>query len=499
MLQEIFAPKISREVQKLVDEDTVRNIKYISFAVVFFELITLLLYVLTRKSFGLGEWASIGSVAYCIVTCLLGFLFARQIIRDASYSQRYVMGFKAAYFLLMSVWAIWAAFREYSRGEQILTFYAVEVMLVCFITLRPWMSSLLTACVYGALFVVLSGVDGAAGIQILNYGVLAIVSVIGMIVRYRSSVRMAETTVQLQLSKDSEIRDQINILQSMADIYDNVNLIDFADNTEMSVRDKNQVRHTIDLGPQTHTRMSQRIRERVMPDQREAFISFTDITTVRARLVGRKLLSADFIDVVDGWFRAQYIPVGLDGTGLPLRVIFTTRNVDEEKKREEGLIRIAMTDELTRLYNRRSYEEDLAQYRSRPPEEDFVVLSADVNGLKKVNDTLGHAAGDELIKGAADCLVLGIGSAGKVYRTGGDEFMAILHTADPEAVCEGIKKQAAGWRGRFSGEMSVSLGYAAHSQFPTLDIDELEKKADEEMYQAKASHYREKGVDRRYP
>ena len=499
MIREYFLPTVSREAQKLVDEDSVRNIKYISATVVLFECVTLLVFVLTRKAFGAGEWASIGSVIYCIVTCLLGFLVASRILTKGSASHRTVLVFKAVYYILMSIWAVWSAFREYSRGEQILTFYAVELMLVCFITLRPWLSTILTACAYGSLFWVLRRVDGGAGIQVLNFGVLAVVSIIGMAVRYHSSVRMAETTVQLEKSKDSQIQDQVNILQSIADIYDNVNLIDFTDNTEMSVRDKNQIKHAIDLGPQTHTQMSRRIREHVMPDQLEEFIGFTDITTVRERLAGKKLLSEDFIDVVDGWFRAQYIPVDADENGLALRIIFTTRNVDEEKKREEGLIRIAMTDELTRLFNRHRYEEDVMECRLHGLEDDLVLLSADVNGLKRVNDSMGHAAGDELIKGAADCLVLGIGSLGKVYRTGGDEFMAILHAKDPQAVCGSIRQHAADWHGKYSQEMSLSLGCAAHGEFKSLGIHELEKKADEEMYADKARYYREKGIDRRHP
>lgn len=58
--------------------------------------------------------------------------------------------------------------------------------------------------------------------------------------------------------------------------------------------------------------------------------------------------------------------------------------------------------------------------------DDFVYASIDVNGLKIVNDEIGHAAGDELIKGAAKCMKEVIGSYGKVYRTGGDEFVSIF-------------------------------------------------------------------------
>jgi diguanylate cyclase (GGDEF)-like protein len=379
-----------------------------------------------------------------------------------------------------------------------LTFYAVEVMLVCFILIKPWLSIILTALVYCTLYAVLYSIDGAAGINVLNYTVLAIVSVIGLVVRYHSSIGMAETTVQLQRAKDTEIRDKISTLQAMSDIYDNVNLIDFTDNTEMALRDKNHKKRKIDLGPQTHTFMTQGLRERVMPDQLERFIEYTNITTVRSRLVGRKLLSDDFIDVADGWIRAQYIPVDYDENGIALRVIFTTRNVDDEKRREERLLRIAMTDELTRLPNRRSYEEDLMECRIHGPQMDLVLLSADVNGLKKVNDAIGHVAGDELIMGAAECLLLAIGNRGKVYRTGGDEFMAILHTDDPEAVRLDIERRCGKWRGRYSERLSVSVGYAAHADYEGLSMHELEKKADNEMYLSKAKHYEREGIDRRH-
>ena len=65
-----------------------------------------------------------------------------------------------------------------------------------------------------------------------------------------------------------------------------------------------------------------------------------------------------------------------------------------------------MTDEMTRLFNRRCYDEDIQLFREKGMDEDFVLLSVDVNGLKVANDTKGHAAGDELIKGSGlPCLL----------------------------------------------------------------------------------------------
>ena len=300
----------------------------------------------------------------------------------------------------------------------------------------------------------------------------------------------------IKSQKQSE-REKMDTLDSMAEIYDNVNLISFVDGTEMSLRDPEQKKHDIDVGTQTHTLMNQRLKDRVAPDQLDDFLTFTNITTVRDRLKNKKIISADFIDVHTGWFRAQYITVEATPDGLPATVIYTTRNVDEEKRREEHLIRISMTDELSDLNNRRCYEEDLDALKSGRLESDLVVFSVDVNGLKAVNDTKGHAAGDELIKGAAACLALSIGPKGKAYRTGGDEFMAIVHTESPESIREKIQEKASEWRGEYSDKLTMSVGYAAYADHPDATVDDLEHIADASMYVEKDRYYRETGIDRR--
>ena len=230
--------------------------------------------------------------------------------------------------------------------------------------------------------------------------------------------------------------------------------------------------------------MNQRIKDRVMPDQLGSFLEFTNITTVRDRLKGKKIISADFIDVITGWFRAQYITVEAASDGRPNVVIYTTRNVDDEKRREEYLVRLSMTDELTRLYNRRRLEEDMAELRAGKLDDNLAVFCIDVNGLKVVNDTKGHAAGDELIKGAADCLVLSIGQAGKVYRTGGDEFMAIVRTEAPESLRENIRSKMNEWHGMRSDKLALAIGFATSAAHPDATVDDLEHLADADMYAA---------------
>ena len=124
-------------------------------------------------------------------------------------------------------------------------------------------------------------------------------------------------------------------------------------------------------------------------------------------------------------------------------------------------------------------------------------MSADVNGLKITNDTKGHEAGDELIKGAADCLHTAIMPYGKVFRTGGDEFIAILHTKDCHALCSEISARTHIWHGEYSDSLSISFGCVSHDEFPEASIEELERIADMRMYDAKELYYKQAGVDRR--
>lgn len=292
------------------------------------------------------------------------------------------------------------------------------------------------------------------------------------------------------------LKEQMDILDSMAEIYDKANLIDLDKMTEISLRDDELVETQIDLSKSRHTEMNQQLKEQIVKDQLTDFWNFTNILTLRDRLTGKKIIYGEFINMITGWFRAQFITVDSDNDGVPNKVIYTIQNIDNEKRREEHLLRVSLTDELTRLYNRRCYDEDVAIYKTKPLEDDFVILSIDVNGLKVANDTKGHAAGDELLRGTADCLVATIGSLGKVYRVGGDEFLAVLKTERYNEICDDIHKKTASWHGAYIDSISIAVGYASHKVHPEAGIEELEKLADSMMYTEKEKYYLEKGIDR---
>ena len=167
--------------------------------------------------------------------------------------------------------------------------------------------------------------------------------------------------------------------------------------------------------------------------------------------------------------------------------------------RTRALTSASFVDQSTQLLNRRAFEERKAELAMSPLKEDFVYVTADLNGLKHVNDTLGHAAGDELIQGAADCLKTCFGAYGDVFRIGGDEFAAILSLTEAQRreAMAALDQASERWSGQQVQGLSISCGYASSREFPSENIAELMKISDERMYAAKDAYYRQSGRDRR--
>ena len=153
---------------------------------------------------------------------------------------------------------------------------------------------------------------------------------------------------------------------------------------------------------------------------------------------------------------------------------------------------VSETDELTRLPNRRAFQDTLRREYERSVRHHriFSVLMIDADGLKPTNDTHGHAAGDRLISQIAEVLRTTLRGSDACARYGGDEFVALLpDTAAGSALeaAERIRVGVANTSFDFAGHRitcTVSVGVAT---YPTdaADLDELVTMADRALYRAK--------------
>lgn len=168
------------------------------------------------------------------------------------------------------------------------------------------------------------------------------------------------------------------------------------------------------------------------------------------------------------------------------------------KKKRDNLKYALQYDALTGIENRYAYENYIKKLSSRPYSSNLVFISADVNSLKKVNDTQGHMAGDELLIGAATVFSQTFEEYGKVFRTGGDEFQAIINTdKNLEEIQSCFINNMNNWKGKLVQNLHISIGYACSKDYEKVNYADLSKAADFAMYKDKAAYYERSGINRR--
>lgn len=177
-------------------------------------------------------------------------------------------------------------------------------------------------------------------------------------------------------------------------------------------------------------------------------------------------------------------------------MIFLLSKFMKEKYEKEKLLYTSNTDELTKCYNRHAYETDI---HALDLNQEWIYLSLDLNGLKHANDTYGHAAGDELIKAAADCMKEVFYKYGKVYRVGGDEFVVLLdkHVNDFNTLIQSFETKVDNWHGELVTSMGISYGVVFSKEKTWQSVEDVSKIADDRMYKSKWLYYQKNGMDRR--
>lgn len=169
-----------------------------------------------------------------------------------------------------------------------------------------------------------------------------------------------------------------------------------------------------------------------------------------------------------------------DATLLASIQFFVTNSLDR-KKQQAYLEKLSYRDMLTGLYNRNRYIERLEAYK-QVQDQQIGAIYIDLNGLKKVNDEQGHRAGDELIVRAAGTIA-GI-FAEDAYRVGGDELVVILLDVSREEFARKTEQLR-----RQMQENSVDASIGVVWQASTENLEDLLRRADENMYREKKRYY----------
>lgn len=174
-----------------------------------------------------------------------------------------------------------------------------------------------------------------------------------------------------------------------------------------------------------------------------------------------------------------------------------SRKVMEHARENEIYRKLAFTDELTGLYNRTAFKQDMDDRTSTDKIKSTTLFMADLNNLKQCNDTYGHEYGDQYIMMAAQAFKKVFLLDGKCYRIGGDEFCIMMSTTSKKEINSKLLQlercMNENNRQSFVVEASMAVGYAVYDASADADLNDTMKRADKMMYEKKQLFKKQRG------
>ncbi len=171
-----------------------------------------------------------------------------------------------------------------------------------------------------------------------------------------------------------------------------------------------------------------------------------------------------------------------------LMVLSISRDIAGRKRTERRLEQLSLHDELTGLKNRRGFYvllPEQAKHAKRSGAR-VVMLYGDIDGFKAINDTLGHARGDDVLKAVAEALGVAFRETDLIARLGGDEFCVVAESlAEPALLGQRLDEAMAAASEELGLRVTLSYGTVATDWRGLDDPDELLTRADMLMYDAK--------------
>jgi diguanylate cyclase (GGDEF)-like protein len=157
---------------------------------------------------------------------------------------------------------------------------------------------------------------------------------------------------------------------------------------------------------------------------------------------------------------------------------------------QEDLFTRANTDGLTSLLNRHAFDERLARelYRAKTDLRSIPLLLADIDFFKRVNDTLGHPAGDKVLRRVADALRRVLRPSDILARFGGEEFAIMLREPDlhqATEVAERLRVEVADLK-RLPGDLRITISIGLALSAPGESHEQLINRCDQALYRAKS-------------
>ncbi len=300
---------------------------------------------------------------------------------------------------------------------------------------------------------------------------------------------LIQVALQIDRKKVEETAKKHGIA-SYADLYVSMHLIDLKNNMiyELSANREFDLANFDGVNNAT-SQVVAAVEHMTAAESLKDMMNFVNWDTLDNRLKVRRVIHHEFLSKNYGWLKAYFIAAEFDSEQKVSQIIFAIELIDEEKRRENQLLYLSQTDEMTGLKNRGSGEKTISALMREGIEGAFFMLDADK--FKSINDNYGHDVGDKVIKAIADCLKKSFRNSDVVMRLGGDEFAAYALGVTNEDQVKVIIKRLFSEIERIQipelgdRQITISVGSALFSAAEPCTFMKIYKRADSAVYESK--------------
>jgi len=220
---EYLFPSLDSKLTTSMDRQSMRSICNVSRAAAVLETLSILIFLIKNGfSFDSEKLSIIYSVAFCAVFSFIVFLVSRKMMKDRNLSHISSLVFKVFFYVVYTIWGIYSDIRHYIVAEQMLTFHTVQMLMACFIQFEPLISIVLVTTAYSGLYMAAYAARQAEGIEIFNFILLAILTVVGMFIQYHTQLYLARKEGRL---KEISHRDALTGLRNRLALEEDAKVI----------------------------------------------------------------------------------------------------------------------------------------------------------------------------------------------------------------------------------------------------------------------------------
>lgn len=280
-----------------------------------------------------------------------------------------------------------------------------------------------------------------------------------------------------------------SIVQGLQSIFDSCYYLDLTADRFLEVKGNNVMRKVFTSGRSAREAMLAYIRSDAYPDYWRKLFEFSDLNTLAQRVKDKPYITIEYESKTMGWIRGYLVPAQYNQNSEPTHFLYVCEIIDEEKRMQNHLQKIAETDGLTGIDNRSSGERKISAYVQNRHPGAFGVLDCD--NFKGINDNYGHSVGDKVLVTVANSLKEAFGSRNVVLRLGGDEFAFYLLNCTTTTMLTSMVSKfftildsicLPQMDGR---KISVSVGAVIYKGKNGATFEKLYAEADQHLYESK--------------